>query len=155
MQEPLKSPWQCSYLKNLKSHFWGNFWNSCHWVTFMGLKTPPQNFFENTSTNRAARGFQCFGLIEGAAGILSEQWPKFWCQISAVIRWKCWKFQWDISNCFWIIMDLLKNSGHHPPTLSKFLLKEGRFIAGRHLGRWWPKYFGKSMITQKLFEISL
>ena len=37
----------------------------------------------------------------------------------------CWKFQRDISNRFWVIMDLLKNSGQHPPTFSKLLLKVG------------------------------
>ena len=37
----------------------------------------------------------------------------------------CWKFQRDISNDFWVIMDLLKNSGQHPPMFSKLLLKVG------------------------------
>ena len=37
----------------------------------------------------------------------------------------CWKFQRSISNGFWVIMDLLKNSGQHPPTFSKLLLKVG------------------------------
>ena len=37
----------------------------------------------------------------------------------------CWKFQRDISNGFWVIMNLLKNSGQHPPTFSKLLLKVG------------------------------
>ena len=37
----------------------------------------------------------------------------------------CWKFQRDISKDFWVIMDLLKNSGQHPPMFSKLLLKVG------------------------------
>ena len=37
----------------------------------------------------------------------------------------CLRFQRDISNGFWVIMDLLKNSGQHPPTFSKLLLKVG------------------------------
>ena len=53
----------------------------------MGLKPPPQIFFENISTNMAARGFQSFGLLEGAAFLPSKQWSKFLCQISAVIWW--------------------------------------------------------------------
>lgn len=38
----------------------------------MGLKS-----FENISKTTAVRGFQSFGLIEGAVGILSALWPKF------------------------------------------------------------------------------
>ena len=53
----------------------------------MGLKPPHKIFFENISTNRAARDFQSFGLIEGAAVLPSKQQPKFLCQISAVIWW--------------------------------------------------------------------
>ena len=53
----------------------------------MGLKPPQKNLFENVSTNKAARGFQSFSLLEGAASLLSKQWPKFLCQISAVIWW--------------------------------------------------------------------
>ena len=52
-----------------------------------GSKTTPKNFFENISTNKAARGFQSFGLLEGAAFLPSKQWSKFLCQISAVIWW--------------------------------------------------------------------
>ena len=33
----------------------------------MGLKPPQKIFFENISTNKATRGFQSFGLLEGAA----------------------------------------------------------------------------------------
>ena len=51
----------------------------------MGLKPPHKIFFENISTNRAARDFQSFGLIEGAAVLPSKEKPKFLCQINAVI----------------------------------------------------------------------
>ena len=37
----------------------------------MGLKPLQKDFFENISKTMAARGFKSFGLIEGAAGILS------------------------------------------------------------------------------------
>ena len=66
-QEPLE-PGLLSYMKVSKL---GNISNSCHWVTHMGLKPPQNFFFENISKSTAARGFQNFGLIEGAAGIPS------------------------------------------------------------------------------------
>ena len=50
----------------------------------MGLKPPQKILSDNIS---AAGGFQNFGLIEGAAGILSGLWPKFLCQIRAHIWW--------------------------------------------------------------------
>ena len=87
-QEPLKLPGQCSYLKNLKTPFFGEYFKFLVLSNSHGSKTPPQIFFfEIISTNRAARGFQSFGLIEGAAVLPSKQWPKFLCQISAVIWW--------------------------------------------------------------------
>ena len=49
----------------------------------MGLKPPQKIFFENFSKTTAARGFQNFGTIEGAAVIPTEQWPKFVYQISS------------------------------------------------------------------------
>ena len=39
----------------------------------MGIKPPQKNFFENISTNAAARGFQSFSIKEGAAVVPSEQ----------------------------------------------------------------------------------
>ena len=56
-------------MKILKTPFFGNISNSCHWVTHMGLKPPQKIFFENISKSTAARGFQNFGQIKGAVGI--------------------------------------------------------------------------------------
>ena len=53
----------------------------------MGLKPTQKFFFENISKSTAARGFQNFGLIEGAASVPSGLWPKFLCQIRALIWW--------------------------------------------------------------------
>ena len=52
--------------------FFGNISNSCDCVTHMGLKPPQNFFFENISKSMAARGFQNFGLIEGAVCIPIE-----------------------------------------------------------------------------------
>ena len=73
IQEPLKSPGLCSYVKILKTPFFGNISNSCRWATHMDLKPPQKNFFKNISKTTSARGFQNFVTIEGAAVILSEQ----------------------------------------------------------------------------------
>ena len=43
----------------------------------MGLKPTQKNFFEKISKNKAARGVQNFGLIEGAPDLLLEQSQKF------------------------------------------------------------------------------
>ena len=73
-QEPLNSYLDRADIEKIpKRHFLGNISNSCHWVTHMSLKPPPKIFFENISTNRAARDFQSFGLIEGAAVLPSKQ----------------------------------------------------------------------------------
>ena len=55
-----------------KRHFLGKVSKSCYWVTLMGLKPPQKNLFENVSTNKAARGFQSFGLLEGNAFLPSK-----------------------------------------------------------------------------------
>ena len=85
MQERLNSSGLCSYPKNSKTPFLGNISNSCDWVTHLGLKPPQKNFFENISTNAAARGFQSFSKKEGAAVAVSEQRPKFLSQIRELI----------------------------------------------------------------------
>ena len=54
----------------------------------MGLKPTQKIFFEKISKNTAARDFQNFGLIEGAAEPLLEQSQKVWPQISPLIWWR-------------------------------------------------------------------
>ena len=73
-QEPLNSPGQINYMKILKTPFFlGNISNFCHWATHIGLKPPQKKFFEYISRTTAARGFQNFGTIVGAAIVQSEQ----------------------------------------------------------------------------------
>ena len=71
-QEPLKSPGQQSYLKNLKMPFFEEYFKFLPLGNSYGSKTTSKNFFENISKSTAARGFKRFGIIEGAASILSE-----------------------------------------------------------------------------------
>ena len=64
-QEPLKSPGQQSYLKILKTPFFGEYFKFLPLSNSYGSK--------NISTNRAAGDFQSFGLIEGAAVLPSKK----------------------------------------------------------------------------------
>ena len=37
----------CTHSKNFKTPFFGDIWNSCHWVTDMGLEPQQKNSFGN------------------------------------------------------------------------------------------------------------
>ena len=45
-----------------KHHFFRNISNSCCWVTWIDLKPTRKFFFENISTNTAAKSIQNFGI---------------------------------------------------------------------------------------------
>ena len=44
---------------------------------------------------------------------------KFFVNLAQLCDKHRWKFQWDISNGFWTIINLLKNSGFHLPKFSR------------------------------------
>ena len=52
----------------------------------MGQKPPPKNFLKSILTKRvASKGFQSFGLLEGAGVLPSKQWPKCTVRLTSVI----------------------------------------------------------------------
>ena len=60
-----------------KRRFFGDFLNSFNWVTQIGPKTTQKNFFENISKMTGATVVQNFGILDGAADLCVEIWPKF------------------------------------------------------------------------------
>ena len=70
-----------------KRHFFGDFLNSFNWVTQIGPKTTQKIFFENISKTTGATVVQNFGILDGAADLWVEIWPKFFCQFRAVMWW--------------------------------------------------------------------
>ena len=105
------------YLKNDGRYGRSKFWHSRWRCWFAG--------WDMTKFLLSICGPDPFGILDGAADLCVEIWPKFFCQFSSHVIEICWKFQWDISNGFWIIINLLKNSGYHLSKFSKFLLKVG------------------------------
>ena len=59
-------------MKILKTPFFGEHFKFLPLGNSYGSKTTSKNFFENISKSTAARGFKRFGVIGGAASILSE-----------------------------------------------------------------------------------
>ena len=71
---------QCSYLKSLKKPFFKECFKIKPLSNSYGSKTTTQKFFRV-----ASRGFQSFGLIEGAGVLPSKQWPKCTVRVTSVI----------------------------------------------------------------------
>ena len=144
--------WTPQLYENFKNAVFGEYFKFLPLGNWYRFKTTPKIFCcENSSKSTATRGIQSFGLTEGPADVLSEKWPKFSCQkYGTYLMNTCWKFQRDISKGFWIIIDLLKNFVWHPPTLVQICLR--CMYQGRRMS---TKFFSKSMIVQKPFEISL
>ena len=70
-----------------KRHFFQDIKNSFHGVTQICLK-PHQIFFQIFfSTYMVARRAQSFCILEGATDLLTEQWPKYFCQFSPDMWW--------------------------------------------------------------------
>ena len=99
-------PGLSSYWKNLKKPFLGEYFKFLSLGNSNGSKANPKIFFENISKNTAARGIPSFGLIEGAAGLLIRQSPKFWCQISTLIWWCA---RWMLTRIFSVNQCYVKN----------------------------------------------
>ena len=115
-------------------------------------KNDPKNFFENISKTTGATVVQNFGILDGAADLRVEIWPKFFCQFSAVMWWtfaenfnEISQTVFEQSSIYWKILDSIRLSSVDPPTFSKNWL---------NLGGWHPEFFSKLMIVQKPFEIS-
>ena len=79
---------------------------------------------------------QNFGILDGAADLQVEIWPKFFCQFSAVMWWTFAENFNEISqtvieqsSIYWKIMVSICLSSVDPPTFSKNLL---------NLGGWHP-----------------
>ena len=126
--------------------------NSFNWVTQIGPKMTPKIFFENISKTTGATVVQNFGILDGAADLRVEIWPKFFCQFSAVMWWtfaenfnEISQTVFEQSSIYWKILDSIRLSSVDPPTFSKNWL---------NLGGWHPEFFSKLMIVQKPFEIS-
>ena len=65
-----------------KRRFFGDFLNSFNWVTQIGPKTTHKIFFENISKNTGATVVQNFGILDGAAHLQIEIWPKFFVNLA-------------------------------------------------------------------------
>ena len=135
-----------------KRRFFGDFLNSFNWVTQIGPKMTQKIFFENISKTTGATVVQNFGILDGAADLRVEIWPKFFCQFSAVMWWtfaenfnEISQTVFEQSSIYWKILDSIRLSSVDPPTFSKNWL---------NLGGWHPEFFSKLMIVQEPFEIS-
>ena len=100
-----------------KRHFFGDFLNSFNWVTQIGPKTTQKNFFENISKMTGATVVQNFGILDGAADLRVEIWPKFFCQFSAVMWWtfaenfnEISQTVFEQSSIYWKILDAIRLS---------------------------------------------
>ena len=100
-----------------KRRFFGDFLNSFNWVTQIGPKTTQKIFFENISKTTGATVVQNFGILDGAADMLVEIWPKFFCQFSAVMWWtfaenfnEISQTVFEQSSIYWKILDAIRLS---------------------------------------------
>ena len=73
--------------KNFKTPFFSKYQKFLPWGNSNRSKTSPKCFQNFFSTNTVARGAQSFCILEGAACLLIEQWPKFFCQFSKDMWW--------------------------------------------------------------------
>ena len=97
-----------------KRRFFGDFLNSFNWVTQIGPKTTQKIFFENISKTTGATVVQNFGILDGAADLRVEIWPKFFCQFSAVMWWtfaenfnEISQTVFEQSSIYWKILDAI------------------------------------------------
>ena len=70
-------PGRSSYSKNLKTPLYGEYLKFLLFGNSNGYKTNPKSFLGKYAKKQAARGIPSFGLIEGTAGLLIGQSPKF------------------------------------------------------------------------------
>ena len=102
-----------------KRCFFGDFLNSFNWVTQIGPKTTQKNFFENISKTTGATVVQNFGILDGAADLRVEIWPKFFCQFSAIMWWTNAE---NFKKISWFIFKSLQNNWFYHLALDPMLV---------------------------------